>query len=106
MTGTINETTASNEEQHFFFKKIKKNLALHREKRVVVVNLVTTVDYVRCSHSFCCSRSKRLQRVVHTTPTMRANICVLSKLTWRLCKQMHLHFSSKHFHITKLRLVI
>ena len=41
----------------------------------------------RCSRIFICSHSKRLQRVVHTMPTTRANICVLSKLMWRLCKQ-------------------
>ena len=54
----------------------------------------------RCSRSFLCSQSKRLQRVFHTTRTTRANICVLSKLTWHLCKWMHLHFSSQHLHIT------
>ena len=53
----------------------------------------------RCSRSFHRSR----QQVVHT---MKANICVLSKLTWCLCKRMHLHFSSQHFHITRLHLVI
>ena len=59
--------------------------------------------------SFHCSHSKRLQRVVHrmpTTTTTKASICVLSKLTWRLYKRMHLLFSSQNLHITKLRLVI
>ena len=67
--------------------KTIKILALQWEKRDVVVQ-------------------NNWKRVVHTTPTTRAEIRVLSKLTWHLCKWMHLHFSSQHLHITKLRLVI
>ena len=112
----------------FFFSHFLAFLAFQRDKRdVVVVVVVTFVPQLfmwGCGWSFHCSRSKRLQRVVHRTPatvvvvvvtlqrvvhrtptttTTKTSICVLSKSTWRLYKRMYLLVSSQHLHITKLR---
>ena len=94
----------------YFFSKTPQNTSnSSRCSRYMVIVFVPQLFLWRCGRSFRCSRSKRLQRVVHRTPTMtttKACICVLRKLTWRLYKRMYLLFSSQHLHITKLCLVI
>ena len=93
-TGTIKQRQLRMRNEIFFNKKRKKIIysriatgeTLHssRLSRYMVIVFVPQSFMRRCSRSFHCSRSKRLQRVVHTTPIARTNICVLSKLTWRL----------------------